>query len=108
MTGEFDIVFAPSAEDDLAEAVAYLVEYDPAKAVEWYQALREKIQSLSTMPERCPLAPESGLWGSEELRQLLFDDYPSVYRIIFTVTEDEVRILNIRHGARRYLHEEED
>ena len=61
---------------------------------------------LSTLPERCAYAPENGLWGDEVLRQLLFQDYPSKYRIIFTVRRDSVQILNIRHGARKFMHEE--
>lgn len=28
-------------------------------------------------PERCPYAPENGLWGNEVLRQLLFHGYSS-------------------------------
>ncbi len=68
--------------------------------------LRKEIDTLKTMPERCPYAPENGLWGNEELRQLLFQQYPSKYRIIYTVQKNKVQILNIRHGARRFLHEE--
>ena len=45
-------------------------------------------------------------WGNEELRQLLFQKYPSQHRVIFTIHENTVRILNIRHSVRRYLHEE--
>lgn len=45
-------------------------------------------------------------WGNEELRQLLFQKYPSHHRVIFTIHENTVRILNIRHSVRRYLHEE--
>lgn len=70
--------------------------------------MRVKIDSLSRMPGRCPQAPENGLWGKEEIRQLLFDEYPSTYRILFVVSEhtNEVHVLNVRHGARRYLHED--
>ena len=58
------------------------------------------------MPERCPLAPENGRWEPNlKLRQLLFDNYPSIYRIIFTVSKDAVNILQVRHGSRRYLFE---
>lgn len=102
----YDIVFAPTADEELAEILDWLSREAPEKVSEWYAAIKAHIQTLDHLPERCPYAPENGLWGSEELRQLLFQDYPSKYRIIFTVTESSVRILNIRHGARRYLHEE--
>lgn len=88
------------------EVLQWLEKEAPEKVSEWYATIKEEICKLSQMPERCPKAPENGLWGDEELRQLLFQAYPSKYRIIFHVHDRSVLILNIRHGARRYLHEE--
>ena len=90
------------------EILAWLDERAPSKTAEWLASLKSTFQNqkLSTLPERCPLAPENGIWGVEELRQLLFREYPSQYRIIYTIANDTVKILNIRHGARTYLHEE--
>jgi len=48
---------------------------------------------------------ENGLWGKKTIRQLLFTGYSSKYRILFTIEAQQVRILNIRHGARRWMHE---
>jgi plasmid stabilization system protein ParE len=105
---EYGIVLAPSAYEDLDEILAWLSREAPEKVHEWMSAIKAHIQKLSHLPERCPYdAPENGLWGKEELRQLLFQNYPSKYRIIFTVRESSVQVLNIRHGARRYLHEED-
>jgi toxin ParE1/3/4 len=103
---EYKVVFAPTAQEDLEHVVAWLNEQAPEKTSEWMMSLRADIDTLQLMPERCPLAPENGLWGEEELRQLLFQQYPSQYRVIFTIHENTVRILNVRHSARRYLHEE--
>ena len=47
------------------------------------------------MPERCPLAPETGMDG-RELRHLVHGHY----RIIFTVEPARVIVLQVRHGAR--------
>ncbi len=79
---------------------------DAEKISEWLKSLRMDIDTLKILPERCPYAPENGLWGDEELRQLLFQRYPSKYRVIFTLSELTVRVLHIRHGAKRYLYEE--
>jgi hypothetical protein len=38
---------------------------------------------------------------------LLFGKPPHVYRVLFTVVNDEVRVLRIRHGARSQLEEED-
>ncbi len=105
---KYEIAFSPAAHDDLDEILRWLSEQTPEKVSEWYAAIKTRIQTLSRLPERCPHAPENGLWGNEKLRQLLFQDYPSKYRIIFTITKSSVHLLNIRHGARRYLHEAEE
>ena len=99
----------PRASEDIHQALVWLGEQAPHKVEEWFDSLESEIYSLETMPERCPLAPENGRWEPElELRQLLFDRYPSIFRILFTVIGDVVRILQVRHGARRYLFEAED
>ena len=103
---EYDIVFAPTAREDLLEILQWLEQEAPEKVAEWYSAIKAEIKTLSQMPERCPIAPENGLWGEEELRQLLFQNYPSQYRILFYVNQSSVHILNIRHGSRRFLHED--
>jgi plasmid stabilization system protein ParE len=103
---EYEIVFAPTAYEDLDAILEWLSEEAPEKVSEWFKAIQKHINTLSHLPESHPHAAENGLWGEEELRQLLFQQYPSKYRIIYTVSSDTVRILNIRHGARRFLHEE--
>jgi plasmid stabilization system protein ParE len=103
---EYSIVFAPSAEEELEIIVAWLNENAPEKISEWLNSLRMDIDTLKILPERWPYAPENGLWGDEELRQLLFQRHSSKYRVIFTLSEMTVRILHVRHGSRRYLFEE--
>lgn len=100
------IVFAPTAEEDLDGNLTWLSTEAPERVEKWFTDLRAKIMTLEHMPALCRFAPENGLHGTEPIRQLLFTGYPSKYRILFTVDGDEVRILNIRHGARRYLHQE--
>ena len=105
---DYRVVFAPSSQEDLTSILEWLEqEVSVEKVKEWYGALKEQIESLNYLPKRCPLAPENGLWGKEEIRQFLFLKYSSPYRVLFTVKGDVVQILNIRHGKRRFLHEEE-
>jgi plasmid stabilization system protein ParE len=99
----------PRAIEDIKNALNWLSEQAPHKTVEWIHALESEIQSLEALPQCCPLAPENRRWESElELRQLLFDRYPSIYRIIFTILGDTVRVLQIRHGARRFIFESDE
>lgn len=104
----YEVVLSPEAREDINDSLQWLSEHAPEKMEEWFAALELSIHSLAELPERCNLAPENGKWGDEELRQLLFTDYPSKYRIIFTIADDEVRILHIRHGARLYLYQRKE
>ncbi|HZT35044.1 MAG TPA: type II toxin-antitoxin system RelE/ParE family toxin, partial [Nitrososphaera sp.] len=70
----------------------------------WFLRLREAIDSLAEMPKRCPLAPENASVPFE-MRQLLYGRKPHLYRILFTIEDEVVYVLRIRHGRRRHLDE---
>ena len=95
---KYRILIQPPVADDLDDAYHWIASHSPARADSWLQGAIDAFQSLTDFPGRCPLAPENDVFDSE-VRQLLYGDY----RILFTVENDLVRILHIRHGARRYL-----
>jgi len=78
----------------------------PDSATKWLTGLLDAIASLETFPERRPLAPENDLFD-EEVRVHLYR-MSSAYRILFTIQEDKVVILYIRHSARRFVTPEDD
>lgn len=57
---------------------------------------------LSDYPQRCPLAPESDAFDVH-IQQLLYGRRRHRYRVLFTIQGKTVRILHIRHGARKPL-----
>jgi len=62
------------------------------------------VKSLSELPLRCPVAPESRLGlVDREVRQLLYGLNYWKYRILFVVERDRVLVAHVRHGARLYL-----
>jgi plasmid stabilization system protein ParE len=69
--------------------------------VRWFRKLREEIASLSELPHRCPLAPESQEFPFEVVRQLIYGQKPHLYRVRFTIEADTVVVLHLRHGRRR-------
>ena len=82
----------------------------PGHSDAWMNGLFRAIQSLDTMPLRCPLAFENEFFD-EELRQLLYGKRGRVYRILFTISDNEVYVLFVRHSAQKplspeLLHEE--
>lgn len=92
----------PSAEAELESAYLWISERNPDAAVAWYNGALDAFSTLETFPDRCPLAKESTTFD-HEIRQLLYGRRPHVYRILFDVCRETVRILHVRHGARDYL-----
>jgi plasmid stabilization system protein ParE len=95
---KYKVIVQPDAERDIEEAYAWLAGQSASAAARWLEALEKLVESLETFPERCALAPESEAFEAE-IRQLLH----GVYRILFTVTDQKVHVLHVRHGARRAL-----
>jgi plasmid stabilization system protein ParE len=94
----FKVQLTEQAEAELAEVYEWIAADSPEQAAIWFNGLVEVSESLSTNPERCPRAPESNEID-REIRQLLYGKY----RILFTIREDTVYLLHVRHGAMRHL-----
>ena len=102
----YRVIIQPNAEAELDAAYLYRYQRTPQEAARWFAGCVEAINSLAQFPERCPFAPENGHFP-EEIRQLLYGVRRDVFRILFTIQSDTVHVLHIRHGAQRYLHQEE-
>lgn len=94
----FKIVLQPAARAEAAGIYRYLYERSPHGADRWLAGFGEAARTLDSMPERCALAPENPTF-SREIRQLLYDQY----RILFTIKGRMVRVLHVRHAARKPL-----
>ncbi len=90
----------PRAERDLASIYSSINAEESDAALRWFRGLERALFTLEAMPTRCPVTPEAG-----HLRHLLYGKKPYVYRVIFEIDEPRkvVKILTIRHGARREL-----
>ena len=99
----YEIDFTEQAQTEANDAFEWIVQYSPEKATLWYFDLMERVGSLGNFPGRCALAPESYEFA-EEIRQLLYDKY----RILFVIEDEVVRILHIRHSARKTLSPEDE
>ncbi|WP_260675991.1 type II toxin-antitoxin system RelE/ParE family toxin [[Scytonema hofmanni] UTEX B 1581] len=81
----------------------WIAEDSPARAAKWFNGLFDVIETLASLPRRCPVAPEADIVG-EEIRCLL---YMKRYRILFCVEDDTVMIYHIRHTAQQWMTREE-
>jgi plasmid stabilization system protein ParE len=92
----------PEAENDIEKLYRWLIARSPVRGAAWFNGMIDAIDSLESHPERCQLAPENQYF-EQEIRQLLYGGGRGVYRILFTIKDDTVIVLHVRHGARRIL-----
>ena len=103
---KYRVIVQPPAELDIEAAYLYLRAHSQTHAERWLTGIESAIESLASLPNRCGLARESREF-SIEIRQLLFGKRSGRYRILFMVQDQEVRILHVRHGARKEMSREE-
>lgn len=70
--------------------------------LEWFDGLLGAIESLAESPRRCAFAPDPG-YRQRDIRQLLYGEQNSIYRILYRVEDESVQILTIRHARRKLL-----
>jgi plasmid stabilization system protein ParE len=99
----FRVETTVEAEQDADNILAWLLsEHAGETGIRWFAALQDAVASLAELPLRCPLAPENAVFPFE-VRHLLYGRKPHVYRILFTIEDQTVYVLHIRHGRRQPL-----
>lgn len=91
-----------TALHDLGEAYRWMAVRAPSSAANWLDRFEQALQTLEHHPERRPTAKENGR-VEVEVREFLFGRSPHVFRVIFAIDGDVVRILRIRRAQRRFL-----
>jgi plasmid stabilization system protein ParE len=95
---KYRVILETRATRDIDEASGWLAARAPEAAERWFNAIEATIHSLENLPARCPFARENGMFPYE-LRQLVYGRKHGRYRIIFTIHDQMVHVLHIRHGA---------
>jgi plasmid stabilization system protein ParE len=99
----YQIKILGSAIQDVRNCYEFLAEYSPENAKKWIDGLRTAFTSLTTMPKRCPIAPETDFMGFE-VRCLVYLKY---YRILYSIDNDLVLIYHIRHTSQELMSPED-
>lgn len=89
----YKIVIPKTVEDAIEKQALYIAEDKPLAALQWYDDIQEKIQTLETSPSRCPQAPESQYFDFE-IRHLLIGNY----RVLFRIESGTVIVLHFKSG----------
>ena len=98
----YQVIIEAPAQEDIKAALEWMAQSSGKRATLWYYDLMEAIESLENFPKRCARAPENK-YVKEEVRQLLFEKY----RILFTIRDEYVYILHVRHQAQHRLSSDE-
>jgi plasmid stabilization system protein ParE len=83
------------AEQQAAEAFAYIQADRPTAAVRWLDRLLDAVATLAEFPDGGRAIPEV---GRPELRELIVRPY----RVVYRRDAKQVFILSIRHGRRTF------
>lgn len=95
------IYISDNVQKSLKKQADYIAfeQQNPVIAEKWLDGLVKAIESLSTIPNRCPIAPENSYIYNNSKSVIRHFIYKKSFRIIFTVVKNEVRILSVKHGA---------
>jgi plasmid stabilization system protein ParE len=96
---KYRVELSQFARDAIHEYVRFIAieRQSPLNAERWLQKVWEAIDSLESLPYRCPLAPENE-HREYEIRMRIVGDY----LLLYTIDEPNktVHILGFRHGRR--------
>jgi toxin ParE1/3/4 len=87
------VIWAPLAQEQVADAFAYIAADRPAAALKWFERVVSKTESLSALPDQGRMVPEA---DRESLREVLVDPY----RVVYRRDADAVLILTVQHERR--------
>ncbi|MBX9778266.1 MAG: type II toxin-antitoxin system RelE/ParE family toxin [Xanthobacteraceae bacterium] len=89
--------FSALARDELDAIYNYIAEHSPAGALRVKKRIREAAEQLGDFPYMARRTDRAGV----RVRSVT----PFPYLIFYSIRNDEVFILHIRHGARRPISE---
>lgn len=87
------VVWTSLAEEQAADAFAYIAADRPAAASSWLEQLLDRVKSLGKLPDQGRVVPEA---RRESIRELLVEPY----RVVYRRDPDTVFILTIQHQRR--------
>lgn len=95
MPKKYKVNLTQLAQEDLEQIYFYISDDSATNAGNFILELEKKIYSLNSYPERHPLIAENEFFATD-YRHLIHEKY----RIIYRLSEKEVFILRVIHGAK--------
>ncbi len=107
MNQKYQVIIQPAAQKAIEESYFWFSNHSSLKARTWLEGLYKATLSLENMPSRCSFAFENNFFD-EEIRQLVYGKGQNAYRILFTIVDDRVHIIFVRHASQKPMIGESD
>ena len=98
------LIITEPAKNDIQDAYDWWQNNrSTEQADRWFREIYQTIGTLRNNPERCGNAPEKDLLP-QGIQQLLFGiSRRMTHRVIFTIADDVVTVLRVRHTSQNNL-----
>jgi len=93
----YNVNVLPIAREDVAEIYYYIALDNSNAALTVTNNIMDKIDTLSSFPERCPLIPD-GTLAKQGYRMLIIGSYIAFFKVL----EINVLVYRVLHGKRDY------
>lgn len=104
----YQVIITRRAETDIDRIHVWWADHrDQDQATRWYTAIRPAIEQLHDNPERFPRSPECELFEIELRDQYFGIGSRKTHRIVFTIRDDSVLVLRVRHMAQSLLSDDD-
>ncbi len=101
---KYQIIFNSSVYSKLEDIFSYIALESPKVAIDIINDLEKQIMSLEKLPKRFANIPEKINYKNYQIHHFFCK---KSFRVIYTIYDDKVRILDIRHGAQNFISEDE-
>lgn len=91
---------SPLASLQIDRILERIAEESPERAAKWQRRLFETIRSLRKLPTSRPVAPEETEKFGVEIREFVYGKRRGIFRILYAVRADAIRIVSVRHASR--------
>ena len=95
----FHVRTLPKAEADIRSIIKYIHKRSPQGAAAWVDAYERARKHLAEFAEGSSEADENEFFDIDVKQRLFNTRRGRVYRLVFTIVGDEVRILRVRGSA---------
>lgn len=95
----YHVSMTKKAKIDVSVAESWVLQISQAALVRWRARFLNALQILETDALRFPPAEEAVEIG-KDIRESTFGRWPHLYRILFTIKDQHVLIVRVRHAAR--------